>query len=136
MIKYNHDLAQAFANEVVNWKLHCNKNKYSSNPLDFVKCQSYKTLVGMREKVLPYINEVVKHRDLGTFPIFGWSILMQEIIGEGQYRIPDNVRGNVDSTRLHVQSWLEHHGEVLEDSLEVRAFNESLRRKYDLIKNI
>ncbi len=136
MVKYNPKLGLKFIDEVEGWMRHCRANSLESDPATYINCQAYRNLVEIGEDVLPYIHEAVCIPEIRIAPIFGWSHLLEDIVGEKRYSVPTEIEENVEGLGLYVISWLKNNGDVLEDSLEYRRFQLDLLNRYDVVRRL
>ncbi|NQV91324.1 hypothetical protein HQ489_02525 [Candidatus Woesearchaeota archaeon] len=136
MVKYDPFVAQDFIYEVANWKLYCNSVlscDYSLNALSFQQCEPFRNLFDMGVEILPYVHQGVSNPVIGAFPLFGWSALVREIVGDTNYVVPSEIKGKLHPIRLYVKNWLEQEGNVLDETLDVKIFREKLQDIYDLV---
>ncbi|MDD3887513.1 MAG: hypothetical protein PHN19_01940 [Patescibacteria group bacterium] len=100
------DLQTEFDKLVKDWKVHCEKNCFSSIMSIFYDCEAVRKIIALGYSALPLIQEElsVKH----TIPYgFLWRHVVYSIVPE--LEIPEEMRGKVNEIEAFTLQWLNNN---------------------------
>lgn len=103
----NGTIEDLFVKGTQNWKEHCEKFKFSSDPRVYIQCEGYESITQLGVSVLPLIyNHYNGDNEEAFFPIFGWAMAISTIT-KGDFVILPELEGRVHEIRDYAISWLD-----------------------------
>ncbi len=101
------NLEDIFNKDIREWKVYCEKVKFSSNPQDYIDCDAYQNLVKMGPRILPLIRDLY-NKPQESLSKLRLSCLVQEIV-QDSFQIPKSIQGRVQAINNYTQIWLDEN---------------------------